>query len=110
MLTKVATFAVQAIPGADGAGLTLLEIDRADLMTPRGDRDDAGGVEVQDTCHGHPNNFVGYHFFSLMPCIPRSALMPYPPHLPPLTIFAPATKVQRKQRIPGNFDRAKLVQ
>lgn len=32
MLTKVATFAVQAIPGADGAGLTLLEIDRADLI------------------------------------------------------------------------------
>jgi GAF domain-containing protein len=32
MLTKVATFAVHAIPGADGAGLTLLEIDRADLI------------------------------------------------------------------------------
>jgi GAF domain-containing protein len=32
MLTKVATFAVQAIPGADGAGLTLLEMDRADLI------------------------------------------------------------------------------
>jgi GAF domain-containing protein len=32
MLTRVATFAVQAIPGADGAGLTLLEIDRADLI------------------------------------------------------------------------------
>lgn len=32
MLTQVATFAVQAIPGADGAGLTLLEIDRADLI------------------------------------------------------------------------------
>lgn len=32
MLTKVAAFAVQAIPGADGAGLTLLEIDRADLI------------------------------------------------------------------------------
>lgn len=32
MLTQVATFAVRAIPGADGAGLTLLEIDRADLI------------------------------------------------------------------------------
>ena len=32
MLTQVATLAVRAIPGADGAGLTLLEIDRADLI------------------------------------------------------------------------------
>ena len=32
LLTKVATFAVQAIPGADGAGLTLLEQDRADTV------------------------------------------------------------------------------
>ena len=32
MLTQVASFAVRAIPGADGAGLTLLEIDRADLI------------------------------------------------------------------------------
>jgi GAF domain-containing protein len=32
MLTQVATFAVRAIPGADGAGLTLLEINRADLI------------------------------------------------------------------------------
>ncbi len=32
MLTQVATLAVQAIPGADGAGLTLLRIDRADLI------------------------------------------------------------------------------
>ncbi|MEP6559530.1 MAG: GAF and ANTAR domain-containing protein [Nakamurella sp.] len=32
MLTQVATFAVRAIPGADGAGLTLLEMDRADLI------------------------------------------------------------------------------
>src|SRR5215211_2226662 len=30
LLTQVATLAVQAIPGADGAGLTLLEQDRAD--------------------------------------------------------------------------------
>jgi YHYH protein len=29
---------------------------------------DAGGVETQDTCHGHPNNFVGYHYHSLSPC------------------------------------------
>lgn len=32
LLTKVATFAVRAIPGADGAGLTLLEQDRADTV------------------------------------------------------------------------------
>jgi len=31
-LTQVAGFAVQAIPGADGAGLTLLEDDRADTI------------------------------------------------------------------------------
>jgi GAF domain-containing protein len=32
LLTRVATYAVQAIPGADGAGLTLLEQDRADTI------------------------------------------------------------------------------
>ncbi len=32
LLTRVATYAVQAIPGADGAGLTLLEEDRADVV------------------------------------------------------------------------------
>jgi GAF domain-containing protein len=32
MLTQVATYAVRAIPGADGAGLTLLEQDRADTV------------------------------------------------------------------------------
>ncbi|MEO5834465.1 MAG: GAF and ANTAR domain-containing protein [Nakamurella sp.] len=32
LLTKVATMAVHAIPGADGAGLTLLELDRADII------------------------------------------------------------------------------
>lgn len=32
LLTRVATFAVKAIPGADGAGLTLLEADRADTI------------------------------------------------------------------------------
>ena len=32
LLTRVATFAVRAIPGADGAGLTLLEDDRADTI------------------------------------------------------------------------------
>ena len=32
LLTQVATFAVQAIPGADGAGLTLIEADRADTI------------------------------------------------------------------------------
>jgi GAF domain-containing protein len=32
LLRRVAGFAVQAIPGADGAGLTLLELDRPDLI------------------------------------------------------------------------------
>lgn len=32
LLTRVATYAVQAIPGADGAGLTLLEQDRPDTI------------------------------------------------------------------------------
>ena len=32
LLTWVATYAVQSIPGADGAGLTLLEEDRADTI------------------------------------------------------------------------------
>jgi GAF domain-containing protein len=32
LLTRVATYAVRAIPGADGAGLTLLEQDRADTI------------------------------------------------------------------------------
>ena len=32
LLVQVATFAVQAIPGADGAGLTMMERDRADTI------------------------------------------------------------------------------
>ena len=32
LLTQVATFAVRAIPGADGAGLTLMEADRRDTI------------------------------------------------------------------------------
>nr|WP_245836833.1 GAF and ANTAR domain-containing protein [Mycobacterium bohemicum] len=32
LLAEVATFAVHAIPGADGAGVTLLNVDRADNM------------------------------------------------------------------------------
>jgi GAF domain-containing protein len=32
LLTQVAKFAVRAIPGADGAGLTLIEADRADTI------------------------------------------------------------------------------
>ncbi|WP_035792076.1 GAF and ANTAR domain-containing protein [Kitasatospora mediocidica] len=37
MLTHVAEFAVRAIPGADGAGLTLLENDRADTIVASAD-------------------------------------------------------------------------
>ncbi|HEY5882310.1 MAG TPA: GAF and ANTAR domain-containing protein [Nakamurella sp.] len=32
LLTRVATYAVQAIPGADGAGLTLIEVGRTDTI------------------------------------------------------------------------------
>ena len=32
LLAEVAAFAVRAIPGADGAGVTLLRLDRADNM------------------------------------------------------------------------------
>lgn len=32
LLTQVAIYAVRAIPGADGAGLTLIEVDRADTI------------------------------------------------------------------------------
>ncbi len=32
LLTEVATYAVRAVPGADGAGLTLIERDRADVI------------------------------------------------------------------------------
>jgi hypothetical protein len=35
VLTRVATFAVQAIPGADGAGLIPTQTGRADTMVPQ---------------------------------------------------------------------------
>lgn len=37
LLTQIAGFAVKAIPGADGAGLTLLEADRADTIVATAD-------------------------------------------------------------------------
>ena len=37
LLIRVATYAVRAIPGADGAGLTLLEQDRADTIVATAD-------------------------------------------------------------------------
>ena len=36
---------------------------------------DAAAVEVQDTCHGHPNAMVGYHYHSLSPCVLSAAAM-----------------------------------
>ncbi|MCW2543850.1 MAG: hypothetical protein JWM40_1402 [Frankiales bacterium] len=30
---------------------------------------DADAVEVQDTCHGHPNEHAGYHYHGLSPCL-----------------------------------------
>lgn len=37
LLTRVASYAVQAIPGADGAGLTLLESDRSNTIVATAD-------------------------------------------------------------------------
>lgn len=37
LLTRVAEYAVRAIPGADGAGLTLIEEDRADTIVATAD-------------------------------------------------------------------------
>lgn len=37
MLTRAAQYAVQAIPGADGAGLTLIEHHRSDLIVATAD-------------------------------------------------------------------------
>ena len=37
LLVRVATYAVKAIPGADGAGLTLIEADRADTVVTTAD-------------------------------------------------------------------------
>ncbi len=48
LLTEVATFAVQAIPGADGAGLTLIESDRADTVV----KSDPFVKEVDDIQYG----------------------------------------------------------
>jgi len=48
LLTKVASFAVQAIPGAEGAGLTLLEADRADLLA----KSEAFVREIDDIQYG----------------------------------------------------------
>jgi GAF domain-containing protein len=48
LLTQVATFAVQAIPGADGAGLTLIESDRADTIV----KSDAFVKEIDDIQYG----------------------------------------------------------
>lgn len=30
---------------------------------------DADAVEVQDRCHGHPNDHAGYHYHGLSPCL-----------------------------------------
>lgn len=48
LLTNVATFAVQAIPGADGAGLTLIESDRADTIV----KSAAFVMEIDDIQYG----------------------------------------------------------
>jgi len=48
-------------------GITIDGIPLLDAFDAGGN--DAGGVEVQDTCHGHPNDNFGYHYHSLSPCI-----------------------------------------
>ena len=60
---------VNASPACEN-GTVGLTIDGIPLL----DGFDAGGydaaaIEVQDTCHGHPNGLVGYHYHSLSPCI-----------------------------------------
>jgi hypothetical protein len=34
---------------------------------------DADAVEVQDSCHGHPNDHSGYHYHGLSPCLLNQA-------------------------------------
>lgn len=48
LLTRVASYAVQAIPGADGAGLTLLEDDRSDTIVAT----DPFVTEIDDIQYG----------------------------------------------------------
>lgn len=48
LLTKVARYAVQAIPGADGAGLTLIEAGRADVIV----KSDPFVTEIDDLQYG----------------------------------------------------------
>jgi GAF domain-containing protein len=51
LLTRVASFAVRAIPGADGAGLTLIEQDRSDMVVTS----DAFVRQVEDIQYGGIN-------------------------------------------------------
>ena len=39
---------------------------------------DAAAVEVQDTCHGHPNDLFGYHYHGLSPCLLSTAARTHP--------------------------------
>jgi hypothetical protein len=60
---------VNASPQCTGAivGVAINGIPILDGFDAGGN--DAAAVETQDTCHGHPNGQVGYHYHSLSPCI-----------------------------------------
>jgi hypothetical protein len=60
---------VNATPRCE-AGVVGISVNGIPLL----DGFDAGGydavaVEVQDTCHGHPNDPFGYHYHGLSPCL-----------------------------------------
>lgn len=61
--------AASCIPAV--VGITVTGIPILDAFDANGN--DAAAVEVQDRCHGHPNQVVGYHYHSLSPCL----LSPY---------------------------------
>lgn len=53
------------VPAA--VGITITGIPILDAFDANGN--DAAASEVQDTCHGHPNQVAGYHYHSLSPCL-----------------------------------------
>ena len=73
MLTNIAEFAVQAIPGADGAGLTLMEHDRPDTVVANADfvgEIDAIQYDLGEGTQGdRPMTDLGVQ--RLGPCVPR---------------------------------------
>src|SRR5512133_484945 len=88
LLTRVATYAVQAIPGADGAGMTLLEQDRADTIVATApfvtEVDDIQYVMRQGPCStaarerqpvGGSGARIGVHSVVSLPLIPTDGVV-----------------------------------